>query len=113
VFQIRYYVTPSNKDVYREWLKKLRDPKAQAALIRRVNRIEQGNFGDHRYLGSGVSELRIDVGPGYRLYYAIDGTQIVLLLCGGDKSTQSADIEKACAYWKEWQTRGRQKEPAK
>jgi len=113
VFQIRHYVTPSNKDVYMEWWSKLRDHKARIAIDRRTYRLEQGNFGDHKYLKDGVSELRIDVGPGYRVYYAIDGTQIVLLLCGGDKSTQSADIEKAYAYWKEWQSREKEKESAK
>jgi putative addiction module killer protein len=113
VFQIRHYVTPSNKDVYMEWWSKLRDHKARIAIDRRTYRLEQGNFGDHKYLKGGVSELRIDVGPGYRVYYAIDGMQIVLLLCGGDKSTQSADIEKACVCWKEWQTREKEKESAK
>jgi putative addiction module killer protein len=74
-------------------------------MVRRVNRLEQENFGDHKYLKDGVSELRIDVGPGYRIYYAIAGKQIVLLLCGGDKRTQNSDIDRACAYWKDWQER--------
>jgi len=113
VFQIRNYVTPSNKDVYKEWSRKLRDHKARIAIDRRIYRLEQGNFGDHKYLKNGISELRIDVGPGYRVYYAMDGTQIILLLCGGDKSTQNTDIEKACAYWKEWQARGKEENPSK
>jgi putative addiction module killer protein len=72
-----------------------------------ANRIEQGNFGDHKYLKDGVSELRIDIGPGYRAYYAVAGQEIVLLLCGGDKRTQIADIDSACTYWKDWQNRGK------
>lgn len=71
-----------------EWRTKLRDTKARVAIDRRVNRIEQGNLGDHKYLQDGVSELCINVGPGYRVYYAVEGKQIILLLCGGDKSTQ-------------------------
>lgn len=68
----------------------------EIAVVRRVTRIEQGNFGDHKFCRDGVSELRIDVGAGYRVYYAIAGKRVVLLLCGGDKRTQSADISRAC-----------------
>ena len=65
-----------------------------------------GNFGNHKSCRDGVWELRIDVGPGYRVYYAVAGSQVVLLLCGGDKRTQSADISRACEYWQDWQMRG-------
>lgn len=65
-----------------------------------------GNFGNHKSCRDGVWELRIDVGPGYRVYYAVAGSQVVLLLCGGDKRTQSADITRACEYWQDWQMRG-------
>lgn len=78
---------------------------AKIAVVRRVNRIEQGNFGDHKFCRDGVWELCIDVGAGYRVYYAIAGQQIVLLLCGGDKRTQNKDIERACTYWQDWQRR--------
>jgi putative addiction module killer protein len=61
-----------------------------------------GNFGDHKFCREGVWEFRIDVGPGYRLYYGLAGKQTVLLLCGGDKRTQSSDIACACGYWREW-----------
>ena len=88
-----------------EWRWKLRDTSAKIAVDRRVNRVELGNFGDHRFCRNGVWQLRIDVGLGYRIYYAIAGTQIVLLLCGGDKRTQVADIDRACAYWADWQKR--------
>jgi putative addiction module killer protein len=62
-----------------------------------------GNFGDHKYCRDGVWELRIDLGPGYRIYYALNGTRIIILLCGGDKGSQSADIQHAVAYWSEVQ----------
>ena len=102
---IRHYLTPDGKDVYMEWQRTLRDFKARIAIDRRINRIELGNFGDHKFFREGVWELRIDVGPGYRVYYATAAAQIVLLLCGGDKRTQSSDIDKACGYWKDWQRR--------
>ena len=82
--EIRHYITPDGKDVYLDWLRRLRDVRARIGIDRRVNRIELGNFGDHRFCRDGVWELRIDLGPGYRLYYAGIGTEIVLLLCGGD-----------------------------
>jgi putative addiction module killer protein len=88
-----------------EWRRKIRDTKAGISVDRRVNRIELGNFGDHKPCRDGVWELRIDVGPGYRVYYAISGAEIVLLLCGGDKRTQDADIDRACENWLDWQRR--------
>ena len=93
------------KDIYAEWLVKLRDSTAKIAIIRRLNRVELGNFGDHKFCRDGVSELRIDTGPGYRIYYATSGKEVVLLLCAGDKRTQDADIERAVSYWKDWQGR--------
>ncbi len=88
-----------------EWRSRVRDLKARVAVDRRINRIEMGNFGDHKFCRDGVWELRIDVGPGYRVYYAIAGSQVILLLSGGDKGTQSSDIERACGYWHDWQRR--------
>lgn len=104
-FQVRHYVTSSEKDVYLDWLRRQRDTTAVDAVIRRVNRLEDGDFGDHRFCRDGVWELRIDVGIGYRVYYALAGKDIVLLLCGGDKRTQGADIDRACDYWQAWQRR--------
>ena len=92
--------------MYFEWQRTVRDSKAKIALDRRVDRMEQGNFGDHKFCRDGVWEMRIDVGAGYRVYYAIAGTQVILLLCGGDKKTQAADIERACRYWDEAQRSG-------
>jgi len=105
VYEIRHYLTPDQKDVFLEWHRRLRDTKARIAVDRRINRLELGNFGDHRFCRDGVWELRIDLGPGYRVYYAVARTEIVLLLCGGDKSSQEADIDRACEYWKDWQRR--------
>jgi putative addiction module killer protein len=105
VYEIRHYLTPGGKDVYLDWQRKLRDVKARIAIDRRINRVELGNLGDHKFLTDGVWELRIDVGPGYRVYYALIDSQIVLLLCAGDKRTQAADIARACGYWHDWQRR--------
>ena len=105
MYEIRHYLTPDAKDLYRDWLRQQRDTTAKIAVIRRVARIEQGNFGDHKFCRDGVWELRIDVGAGYRVYYAIAGKQLVLLLCGGDKRSQEADISRACDYWQDWQRR--------
>ena len=88
-----------------DWRRQLRDTKTKIAIDRRINRMELGNFGDHRFCRDGVWELRLDHGPGYRIYYAVAGTRIVLLLCAGDKRSQSADIDKACAFWADWQGR--------
>ena len=105
MYEIRHYLTPDAKDLYRDWLRQQRDTTAKIAVVRRVARIEQGNFGDHKFCRDGVWELRIDVGAGYRVYYAIAGKQLVLLLCGGDKRSQEADISRACDYWQDWQRR--------
>ena len=82
-----------------EWLEALKDRVGQSRIYARIHRAEMGNFGDHKSVGGGLMELRIAVGPGYRLYYALDGSDIILLLVGGDKSTQSKDIEMAKRYW--------------
>jgi len=82
-------------DEYREWLDRLRDQAGRARILVRVDRLIHGNPGDHRNLQGGVSELKIDFGPGYRVYYMQRGEQLLLLLIGGDKSTQAKDIVKA------------------
>lgn len=80
---------------FRNWLSSLRDIRAHTILLRRVDRISLGNFGDHKMISSKVSELRIDYGPGYRIYYMKNGDEIIFLLIGGDKSSQKNDIQKA------------------
>ena len=106
MYEIQHYLTLGDeRDLYVDWLGKLRDTTAKVSVVRRVTRIEQANFGDHIFCRDGVWELRIDVGVGYRVYYAVAGKQVVLLLCGGDKRTQDADINRACEYWLDWQRR--------
>ena len=105
MFEIRHFVTDAAKDVYLDWFLSLRDSKVRIAIDRRINRIELGNFGDHKFCRDGIWELRIDVGPGFRVYYAKAENKIVLLLCGGDKKTQDADISLARKYWQDWQRR--------
>ena len=90
---MNYTVTKSN--AFLRWLKGLRDKRAQARIAIRIDRIEEGNLGDHRSVGGGVSELRVDVGKGYRVYYTIHDKALVILLCGGDKSTQPQDVQRA------------------
>jgi putative addiction module killer protein len=80
---------------FSDWLIGLADPKARAAIAARIVRVELGNFGDVKSVGGKVSELRVDVGPGYRIYLTRTGLTVQLLLCGGDKSTQQSDIKKA------------------
>lgn len=80
-----------------KWLTCLRDREARARIQMRIDRLQVGNPGDAKPIGTGVSEMRIHYGPGYRVYFAQRGTVLVILLCGGDKSTQKADIDKALA----------------
>jgi putative addiction module killer protein len=103
--EIRHYVTAAGKDVFENWLTGLPDLQAQARIAVRINRLSTGNFGDTKSLGGGLSELRIDWGPGYRVYFARARIQSILLLCGGDKRTQSGDIRRAGAYWKDYKAR--------
>lgn len=104
-FEIWYYTTASGRDVVEEWLDSLRDANAEARISARLARLAAGNFGDCKPVGNGVWELRIDYGPGYRLYYALTGRKVVLLLSGGDKRTQAADIKRAIEYWKDFSRR--------
>ena len=88
-----------------DWLTGLRDHRARARVLVRLDRLQLGLEGHWRSVGEGVRELKIPEGKGYRVYYARDGPTIVLLLCGGDKSTQNADIENAKAYWRDYNER--------
>ena len=94
-FEIVVYQTAEGVAPFEQWLGRLRDRQAKVHVMRRVQRVVFGNFGDHKGLGGGLAELRIDYGPGYRVYYCQDGSRIVVLLCAGDKRTQTADIERA------------------
>jgi len=87
-------------ELFSDWVEKLRDLKAKMRVLARVNRARAGNFGEYKILGDGVCEMKIDYGPGYRLYYAQEGLHVYLLILGGDKSTQSKDISRAKEMWK-------------
>ncbi|MGC8519259.1 MAG: type II toxin-antitoxin system RelE/ParE family toxin [Steroidobacteraceae bacterium] len=87
---------------FEAWFGRLRDREAQARINARIRRLSLGNPGDVKAVGAGVSEMRIDYGPGYRVYYAQRGNVRVLLCCGGDKRTQDADIKLAIAIAKDW-----------
>ncbi|MEN8219507.1 MAG: type II toxin-antitoxin system RelE/ParE family toxin [Pseudomonadota bacterium] len=101
MIEIREYLTPSGSSPFGEWLLNLRDRKAKAKILTRLDRVAAGNLGDHKYLRDAVYELRLTYGKGIRIYYGKEGDTIILLLCGGDKSTQSRDIKKAVEYWQE------------
>jgi putative addiction module killer protein len=88
-------------EIFATWLRKLRDEKARARIQIRIRRLSMGNFGDVKSVGGGISELRVDYGPGYRVYFQRKGNLLVLLLVGGDKNTQQADITKANKLAKE------------
>lgn len=99
--EVLHYVA-EGKDAFGDWLDGLRDVPGRAAILKRIDRVEEGNFGDHRSVGGAVWELRVHCGPGYRVYYGEDGPRIVLLLCGGDKRTQKKDIRRAVELWAEY-----------
>ena len=103
--ELELYVTEAGRAPFTEWLDSLRDIRGREKTRARLNRIRLGNFGDSSSVGEGVEELRIDFGPGYRVYFGQAGTKIVLLLCGGDKSTQTQDILQAKRCWKDYQKR--------
>ena len=103
--EIRRYLTASGRDVFGEWLSKLKDVRTRAKIVARIDRLSLGNFGDCSALRGGLSELRIDWGPGYRVYYAVVGKACVLLLCGGDKHKQSSDIKCAREYLNDYRER--------
>ena len=101
LFKVVHYER-DGKDIFQEWFDGLRDLQARTAVGRRIKRIEAGNFGVQRPCGGNVRELVINMGPGYRVYYSVVEDVVVLLLCGGDKSTQKKDINRAIEYLKEF-----------
>jgi putative addiction module killer protein len=102
---IRRYITPDGRNPFAEWLSSLRDLNAVVKIEQRLDRVRLGNLGNSKSVGEGVCELKIDFGPGYRVYFGQFGSTIVLVLCGGDKSSQEQDIRKAKEYWKEYEER--------
>jgi putative addiction module killer protein len=105
MIEVRRYVTADGRDLVGEWLSGMKDLRARAKIAVRIDRLSAGNFGDSKPLRQGLNELRIYEGPGYRLYHAMVGRTCVLLLCGGDKRKQSADIHRVLAYLKDYKER--------
>lgn len=103
--ELRIYCTKEGKKPFTEWMKSLKDKIVKSQITNRLNRVMQGNYGDYNPVGNGVYELRIHYGSGYRIYFTEQENTIVLLLLGGNKSTQSRDIEKAKKYWHEFRER--------
>jgi putative addiction module killer protein len=107
MLEVRQYQTARGRKPLAEWLAGLRDSATRARITARLDRLTAGLRGDWKNVGGAVCELRIDYGPGYRVYYAEGSSGLVLLLCGGIKRAQAKDIEKAHAYWKDFQERSR------
>lgn len=109
--ELRYYQTAVGEQPFVEWLKGLNDRQARTRIEARLARVVAGNLGDVEAVGNGVMELRIDWGPGYRVYFSRVGQVIILLLCGGDKRTQQKDIERAKTYFEDYKARTAQRKP--
>ena len=101
-FEVRHYVTPAGRDPFGDWLDALRDRHAAAMILLRIGRLQRGLLGDCKPVGRGVWEFRVDIGPGYRVYFGRAGENVVLLLCGGDKRRQHDDITQARNYWSKY-----------
>lgn len=104
-YRIREYVTSAGKNPFREWLNGL-DRPVKARIQARILRLEWGNLGDHKAVGDGVYEIRLDFGPGYRIYFGFDGDDVIILLCGGSKGSQPRDIRRVRDYWLDYRERG-------
>ena len=104
--EILMYTSAAGRSPFIEWLNRLRDVSGRAVIRARIARLRLGNFGDCKAVGGGVSELRVDYGPGYRLYLGRESGLIVVLLCGGDKKSQKSDIVQAQRLWADYRSRG-------
>jgi putative addiction module killer protein len=105
VIELGYYQEENGRQPFIEWVAALRDKMAKARIASRLRQIESGNFGDSKPVGEGVTELRVNVGAGYRVYCGRHGQHWVILLCGGDKDTQPKDIVRAKSLWAAWKRR--------
>lgn len=103
--EIELYETANGKCPFEIWIKELKEIHTRAKILTRLDRLKLGNFGDCKMIEEGVSELRIHYGPGIRIYYGRIGNKLILLLCGGDKSSQDKDISKAKEYLKDYNSR--------
>jgi putative addiction module killer protein len=105
--EIRLYRSSTGKVPFSEWFESIRDLRTAQTLDARLGRVRLGNLGDCKSLGGGVFELRIDFGPGFRIYFGQEGPELVIVLCGGDKSTQQRDIQNAKKYWADYKSKGK------
>ena len=105
--EVIIYADDNGKEPFTDWLNSVKDGKTRRRILMRISRLQSGNLGDYKSLKEGVLELRLSFGSGYRVYFGQDGDQLIILLCGGDKSSQTQDIEKAKHYWKEYQNHGK------
>jgi len=103
--ELRIYAAPDGKKPFREWVDALKDFEAQGRILARLERIRLGLLGDCKSVGDGILELRVDTGPGYRVYFGKDGRSVVILLCGGSKASQRKDIANAKEFWKDYRRR--------
>lgn len=105
-YQIEIYRAANGKKPFDTWFESLKDPTVKALILNKLDKVKQGNLGDATPVGSGVSEFRLHSGPGFRLYFAKIGKKIILLLCGGSKSTQQKDIMRAKQYLQDFKIKG-------
>ncbi|MEX2491298.1 MAG: type II toxin-antitoxin system RelE/ParE family toxin [Nitrospirales bacterium] len=103
--EIIYYVTAQGEEPFIQWLDGLSDRRSRNRIRTKIHRVSLGNLGDHKSVGDGVFELRLDYGPGFRVYCGFEGDALVVLLCGGDKSSQEKDIQLAQTYWEDYRSR--------
>jgi putative addiction module killer protein len=102
--EIIFYITHNGKQPFLEWFNSVKDLKTQAKINKRLVSVSLGNLGDYKSIGGGIFELRINYGSGYRIYFGQDGETLIILLCGGDKSSQKKDIETAKIYWSNYKS---------
>jgi putative addiction module killer protein len=102
---VEFYANNGGELPFKEWLNGLRDKQGLEKILLRLQRVELGNLGDCKFIADGVSELRIQFGPGYRVYFGRVGNRVILLLCGGDKSSQDKDIRQAIQYWNDYRSK--------
>lgn len=109
MYQSKYYQDANGKKPFNDWRESLKkkDPRAVSKVDNRIDRAEAGNFGDHKFERDGVWEMRIDYGPGYRVYYSVEDGKIILLLIGGIKKSQESDLDKAVNYLQDYKVRSK------
>lgn len=105
--EIEFYVTASGRNPFDDWFESILEVHTKSKILSRLGRLKLGNFGDCKSIGDEISELRIHYGPGIRIYYSKIGNKVILLLCGGNKGSQSRDINRAKEYLKEYRSRGK------